>query len=106
MADESSSELDSSGVPENGTIGGYIYWSHLLPIIGFLFVVESLSVIIQVTSKKLRKGKKVFLSAPIHHHFEAVGWPEAKVVMRFWVISGVMAIIGLVVFFMDTGAWR
>jgi phospho-N-acetylmuramoyl-pentapeptide-transferase len=78
----------------------------LLPIIGFLFVVESLSVIIQVASKKLRQGKKVFLSAPIHHHFEAVGWPEAKVVMRFWVISGVMAIIGLVIFFMDTGAWR
>ncbi|MFA6228344.1 MAG: phospho-N-acetylmuramoyl-pentapeptide-transferase [Patescibacteria group bacterium] len=77
----------------------------LLPIIGCLFVIEALSVIIQVLSKKLR-GKKVFLSAPIHHHFEAKGWPEAKVVMRFWVISGVFAIIGLVLFLLDKGAWH
>ncbi len=78
----------------------------LLPIIGLLYVIESASVILQVLSKKLRKGKKIFLSAPIHHHFEALGWPEAKVVMRFWVISGVMALIGLSLFLMDTGAWR
>ena len=77
----------------------------LLPIIGFLFVVESLSVIIQVTSKKLRNGKKVFLSAPIHHHFEAKGWPETKVVMRFWVISAMMSIFGLVIFLLDRGGW-
>lgn len=77
----------------------------LLPIIGFLFVVESLSVIIQVLSKKLRNGKKVFLSAPIHHHFEALGWPESKVVMRFWVVAGVFSIIGLVIFLLDKGAW-
>ena len=68
----------------------------ILTIIGFVFVVETLSVIIQVTSKKLRKGKKVFLSTPIHHHFEALGWPETKVTMRFWVIGVVMAAIGLV----------
>ncbi len=78
----------------------------LLPVIGLLYVIESASVIIQVLSKKLRKGKKVFLSAPIHHHFEAIGWPEAKVVMRFWVISGVSALVGLVIFLMDTGAWH
>ncbi|MFA4871898.1 MAG: phospho-N-acetylmuramoyl-pentapeptide-transferase [Patescibacteria group bacterium] len=78
----------------------------LLPVIGFLFVVESLSVIIQMISKKFRHGKKIFLSTPIHHHFEAMGWPETKVVMRFWVISAIMAIIGLVVFLMDKGAWR
>lgn len=72
-----------------------------LPIIGFLFVCESLSVIIQVASKKLR-GKKVFLSAPFHHHLEAIGWPEAKIVMRFWVISGVFAVIGLILFLLDT----
>lgn len=78
----------------------------LLPIIGFLFVIESLSVIIQTLSKKLRKGKKIFLSTPIHHHYEALGWPEAKVVMRFWVISGVFAVIGLVIFLMDQGAWH
>ncbi len=72
----------------------------LLPIIGFLLVVESASVIIQVTSKKLR-GKKVFLSTPFHHHLEAVGWPEPKIVMRFWVLSGVMAILGLCLFIID-----
>ena len=52
-------------------------------------------------SKKLRGGKKVFLSAPIHHHFEAKGWPEPKIVMRFWVIAGVMAGMGLIVFLLD-----
>lgn len=71
-----------------------------LPIIGFIFVMESVSVIIQMMSKKFR-GKKIFLSAPIHHHFEAIGWPEPKVVMRFWVISMVTAAIGLVLFLLD-----
>lgn len=72
----------------------------LLPIIGFLFVVESLSVIVQYASKKIR-GKKIFLSSPIHHHLEAIGWTEPKIVMRFWLISGVMAIIGLIIFLLD-----
>ena len=72
----------------------------LLPIIGFVFVLESASVIIQVASKKIRK-KKVFLSAPIHHHFEAKGWPEPKVVMRFWVIAAVSAVLGLVIAILD-----
>jgi len=75
----------------------------LLPIIGFLFVVESLSVIIQIISKKLRHGKKIFLSSPIHHHFQAVGWPETKIVMRFWVISGVTAVTGIIIFLLDRG---
>ena len=73
----------------------------ILPIIGSVFVIESLSVIIQILSKKLRKGKKVFLSSPIHHHFEAKGWPEPKIVMRFWVIAQVSAAIGLVIFLLD-----
>ncbi len=73
----------------------------ILPVIGFIFVIESASVIIQVLSKKLRHGKKVFLSTPIHHHFEAKGWPEPKIVMRFWVIAGVTAAIGLVIFLLD-----
>jgi phospho-N-acetylmuramoyl-pentapeptide-transferase len=68
----------------------------VLPIIGFVFVVETLSVIIQLTSKKLRGGKKVFLSAPIHHHFEAKGWPETKVTMRFWIIGAMTAFFGVV----------
>lgn len=72
----------------------------LLPIIGFIFVLESLSVIIQVFSKKVFK-KKVFVSAPIHHHFEARGWPEQKVVMRFWVISVIMAFVGIVLYLLD-----
>lgn len=72
----------------------------ILPIIGLVFVVEALSTIIQIFSKKFLK-KKVFLSAPIHHHFEAMGWPETKVVMRFWVISGVAMVIGLLVFILD-----
>jgi len=73
----------------------------LLPIIGFLFVVESVSVILQVLSKKLRQGKKIFLSAPIHHHFEAQGWSESKIVMRFWLISGITSVIGLIIFLLD-----
>ncbi len=72
----------------------------ILPIIGFIFAIESFSVIIQQLSKKIRK-KKIFISSPIHHHFEAIGWPEPKIVMRFWVIAGVSAAIGLIVFLLD-----
>lgn len=68
----------------------------VLPIVGFILVLESSSVIIQMASKKFRH-KKIFLSTPIHHHFEAKGWPETKVTMRFWIISFVLATIGLVV---------
>jgi len=68
----------------------------VLPIIGFLLVIESGSVILQLLSKKFRK-KKIFLAAPIHHHFEAKGWPHYKVTMRFWVIGIVMAIIGVAI---------
>ena len=73
----------------------------LLPFIGFIFMVESISVIIQMASKKLRHGKKVFLSAPIHHHFQAIGWSESKIVMRFWVVSAMMAATGLIIFLLD-----
>jgi len=72
----------------------------LLPIIGLVFVLESLSVIIQVLSKKFRK-KKVFLSAPIHHHFEAKGWSEPTIVMRFWVIAAVSGVLGLIIALLD-----
>lgn len=73
----------------------------ILPFIGSIFIIESSSVIVQMISKKLRNGKKVFISSPIHHHFEAKGWPEPKIVMRFWVIAGVSASIGLVIFLLD-----
>ena len=71
----------------------------LLPLFGVILLVESASVIIQLTSKKLFK-RKVFLSAPIHHHFEARGWPESQVTMRFWIISAVFAGLGLIIFFL------
>lgn len=70
----------------------------ILPVIGLLFVVEIGSVAIQVISKRLRNGKKIFLSTPIHHHFEAIGWPETKVTMRFWIIGQVMAALGVIIF--------
>lgn len=73
-----------------------------LPVIGILFVLESLSVIIQVLSKKFRK-KKVFLSSPIHHHLEAIGWSEEKIVMRFWVIAAVAATLGIALFLVEAG---
>lgn len=67
-----------------------------LPIVGFVLMIEVASVVIQLASKRFR-GKKVFLIAPIHHHFEALGWPPYKVTMRFWIISLVAAIIGMAV---------
>jgi phospho-N-acetylmuramoyl-pentapeptide-transferase len=70
-----------------------------LPLFGLIFVLESLSVIIQVISKKMR-GKKIFLSTPLHHHFEALGWPESQVTMRFWILSAVASTLGLVLFFL------
>jgi len=72
----------------------------LLPIIGILLVLESGSVIIQTISKKLFK-RKFFLSAPLHHHLEAKGWSEPKIVMRSWVITGVAAAIGLIIYLID-----
>lgn len=72
----------------------------LLPFFVFVLVIESISVIIQVTSKATRK-KKVFLSTPLHHHFEALGWPESQVTMRFWIVSAVTTAIGLVIFFLS-----
>lgn len=67
-----------------------------LPIIALPLVLTSLSDVIQISSKKIR-GKKVFLVAPLHHHFEALGWPSYKVVMRYWIIGLIAAIIGTVI---------
>ena len=67
----------------------------VLPLIGLVFVMETLSVIIQLTSKRIRH-KKIFKSAPVHHHLEASGWPETKVTMRFWLIGAVCAVAGLI----------
>jgi len=65
--------------------------------VGFIFVIETLSVIIQLTSKKFRGGKKVFKAAPIHHHFEALEWGESKVTMRLWIVGSFFALLGLIV---------
>lgn len=72
----------------------------LLPIIGLVFVIEALTTIIQIVSKKVFK-RKVFKVAPIHHHYEAEGWPEPKVVMRFWVVSWIAAMLGIILFLLD-----
>lgn len=68
----------------------------ILPIVALPLVITSGSVILQITSKKLRKGKKLFKLAPLHHHFEAIGWSSYKVTMRFWILSIIFAIIGIV----------
>lgn len=67
----------------------------LLALVGAVFVIEALSVILQVASYKLRNKKRIFLCAPLHHHFEYKGWPETKVVLRFWIISLILAMLGV-----------
>jgi len=77
-----------------GTIAVAVKHEVVLAIVGGLFVLEALSVIVQVASFKLT-GKRVFRMAPIHHHFEQLGWSESQVVVRFWIIAFVLALIGL-----------
>lgn len=77
-----------------GIIAVLVRQEIVLIILGGIFVIETLSVIIQVGSFKLR-GKRVFRMAPIHHHFELKGWPEPKVIVRFWIISLILVLIGL-----------
>jgi phospho-N-acetylmuramoyl-pentapeptide-transferase len=72
-------------------------------LITIVFSIEGLSFIIQMISKKLRNGKKVFLSSPLHHHLEAIGWPEYKITMRFWILSAVAAAAGLVLALLGGG---
>ena len=79
-----------------GVIAVMIRQELIFFIMGLLFVVEALSVILQVGSYKLRNGKRIFKMAPIHHHFELKGWPETKVVIRFWIITIILVLIGLI----------
>ena len=72
----------------------------LLPFFAVILVLESLSVIAQMASKKFL-GKKIFRSTPLHHHFEALGWPESQITMRFWIISAMFSSFGLVIFFLS-----
>jgi phospho-N-acetylmuramoyl-pentapeptide-transferase len=77
-----------------GTIAVLIRQEVLLALVGGIFVIETLSVILQVASFKLT-GKRIFLMAPIHHHFEKLGWAEQKIVVRFWIISAILGLIAL-----------
>ena len=72
-----------------------------LPVIWGVFVFETLSVIMQVFSKKLRKWKKIFKIAPIHHHFEAVWWTESQVVMRFWIIGSFLWLVWVIIWILN-----
>ncbi len=76
---------------------GHGHGLFVLPIIALPLIVTTASVIIQVLSKKFRHGKKVFLVAPLHHHFEAIGWPAYKITMRYWVIGLIAAGLGVII---------
>ncbi|HZT73653.1 MAG TPA: phospho-N-acetylmuramoyl-pentapeptide-transferase [Terriglobales bacterium] len=77
-----------------GTVAVIIKQELLLPFIGGIFVIEAVSVILQVGSYKLRR-KRIFKMAPLHHHFEQLGWSESKIIARFWILSGVFALFAL-----------
>ncbi len=88
---------DTGSLALGGALGAIAVAAHheiVLLIVGGLFVAETASVIIQVAVYK-RTGKRVFKMAPIHHHFEQLGWKESTVVIRFWIVSIVLALIGL-----------
>ena len=88
---------DTGSLALGGALGAIAVAAHheiVLAIVGGLFVMEAVSVIIQVFVYK-RTGKRVFLMAPIHHHFEKLGWAESTVVIRFWIVSIILSLIGL-----------
>jgi phospho-N-acetylmuramoyl-pentapeptide-transferase len=88
---------DTGSLSLGGSLGAVsIISKHeiVLAIVGGLFVLETVSVVVQVVSFKLT-GKRVFMMAPLHHHFEKKGWAESTVVIRFWIISIILALIGL-----------
>ncbi|MGE4554576.1 MAG: phospho-N-acetylmuramoyl-pentapeptide-transferase [Candidatus Paceibacterota bacterium] len=83
-----------------GVVAMLLDISLFLPCFGFILMIESLSVIIQKIYKKIKK-KKLFLSSPLHHHFEALGWPETKITMRFWILQGIFSTLGIALYFLD-----
>jgi phospho-N-acetylmuramoyl-pentapeptide-transferase len=88
---------DTGSLSVGGALGGIsIVTKHelVLAIIGGLFVLEAVSVIVQVASFKLT-GRRVFRMAPLHHHFEKKGWAEPTIVIRFWIIASILALVGL-----------
>ena len=78
-----------------GTVAGIIKQELLLPLIGGVFVLELISVALQVGSYKLRNGKRIFKMAPLHHHFELLGWSESKVIARFWILALIFSLFAL-----------
>ena len=91
-----------AGAVVGGAVGGLAILTRtelLLLILGLLFVVEAASVMIQVGYFKLSHGKRVFKMAPLHHHFELMGWDEVTVVIRFWIICGTAVVTGMSVFY-------
>jgi len=78
-----------------GTVAVVIKQELLLPFIGGVFILEALSVMLQVGSYKLRNGKRIFKMAPLHHHFELLGWSESKVIARFWILALIFALLAL-----------
>jgi phospho-N-acetylmuramoyl-pentapeptide-transferase len=91
---------DTGSLALGGAIGSMAVVTRnelLLALVGGVFVAEALSVMIQVSHFK-RTGRRVFRMAPIHHHFELLGWAESKVVVRFWIIAAILALLGLSTF--------
>jgi phospho-N-acetylmuramoyl-pentapeptide-transferase len=78
-----------------GTVAVVIRQELLLPFVGGIFIIEALSVVLQVGSYKLRNKKRIFKMAPLHHHFEQLGWSESKVIVRFWILALVFALLAL-----------
>lgn len=96
---------DTGSLGLGGAIAALAILTHtelLLILIGGLFIIETGSVIIQRVYFKITKGNRIFLMSPIHHHFELKGWDEVTVVVRFWIISGVMVLLGIALFY---GEW-
>lgn len=95
---------DTGSLPLGGALAGLAVLTHtefLLVVLGGLFVVELLSVVLQVGFFKLSKGKRVFKMAPLHHHFEMVGWDQVNVVIRFWIIAGLCVAAGIGIFYAE-----
>ena len=89
---------DTGSLALGGSLGVMVMLTKqelLLVLIGGIFVIEAVSVILQVGSFKLRGGKRIFLMTPLHHHFEQLGWPEARIVIRFWIIATLLGMLGL-----------
>jgi phospho-N-acetylmuramoyl-pentapeptide-transferase len=95
---------DTGALALGGAISGLALVTNthlLLPVLGLLFVIETLSVILQIISFRLFGGRRIFRMAPIHHHFELLGWPEITVIVRFWLMAGIAVALGLGLFYAD-----